>query len=39
MVATKSADVSGAIPSVEDESFAEFIENEGNLQKWIDSAE
>jgi hypothetical protein len=39
VVASKPADVSGAIPSVEDESFAEFIENEGNLQKWIDSAE
>jgi hypothetical protein len=34
----KAADT-GTIPSVEDESFAEFIENEENLQKWIDSAE
>lgn len=34
----KSADT-GSIPSVEDESFAHFIENEENLQKWIDSAE
>lgn len=34
----KAADT-GAIPSVDDEAFADFIENEQNLQKWIDSAE
>mmetsp|Transcript_13048 Transcript_13048/g.24517 ORF Transcript_13048/g.24517 Transcript_13048/m.24517 type:complete len:117 (-) Transcript_13048:186-536(-) len=39
VVSKPAADVVGAIPSVEDESFADFIENEGNLQKWIDSAE
>jgi hypothetical protein len=35
----KAAADTGTIPSVEDEAFAEFIENEENLQKWIDSAE
>ena len=29
----------GAIPSVDAPEFAEFIENEDNLNKWIDSAE
>ena len=28
-----------SIPSVEDEAFATFIEDESNLQKWIDTAE
>merc|ERR1719330_2236453 len=27
------------IPSVEDPAFGDFIENEANLQSWIDSAE
>jgi hypothetical protein len=35
----KPASTSTSIPSVDDASFAEFIENEANLQKWIDSAE
>jgi hypothetical protein len=37
--AVKPVETSGSIPSVNDDSFAEFIENEENLQKWIDSAE
>ena len=28
-----------SIPSVEDEAFATFIEDESNLQKWIDTSE
>jgi hypothetical protein len=39
VVVAKAADVSGSIPSVEDASFADFIENEANLQKWIASAQ
>lgn len=27
------------IPSVEDPAFGDFIENEANLNRWIDSAE
>jgi len=38
VVAVKAADSSGSIPSIDDESFAEFIENEANLEKWIGSA-
>ena len=29
----------GTIPSVDDPAFAEFIEDEANLMKWIDTAE
>jgi hypothetical protein len=39
VAAVKPVETSGSIPSVNDDSFAEFIENEENLQKWIDSAE
>mmetsp|Transcript_3169 Transcript_3169/g.3675 ORF Transcript_3169/g.3675 Transcript_3169/m.3675 type:complete len:116 (-) Transcript_3169:200-547(-) len=39
VVAAKPAETSGAMPSIDDAEFAEFIENESNLQKWIDSAE
>lgn len=38
-VAKATDSSSTAIPSVDDDSFGEFIENEANLQKWIDSAE
>mmetsp|Transcript_14952 Transcript_14952/g.18234 ORF Transcript_14952/g.18234 Transcript_14952/m.18234 type:complete len:116 (-) Transcript_14952:299-646(-) len=36
-VAVKTTSTS--IPSVDDEAFASFIEDESNLQKWIDTAE
>ncbi len=39
VIPVKAAASSTAIPSVDDDSFSEFIENEANLQKWIDSAE
>lgn len=35
----KAAADTGSIPSVDDDNFADFIENEANLNKWIDSAE
>jgi len=35
----KAAVTSGSIPSVDDPAFGDFIENEANLLKWIDSAE
>ena len=38
-VVTKASSGSTAIPSVDDEAFANFIEDESNLQKWIDTAE
>lgn len=38
VVAVKSASTS-AVPSIDDATFGDFIENEANLQKWIDSAE
>ena len=37
--APKASSESTAIPSVDDEAFATFIEDESNLQKWIDTAE
>ena len=39
VVAAKPAATVGTIPSVDDEAFAEFIEDESNLMKWIDTAE
>ena len=38
VVAVKSVSTS-AVPSIDDATFGDFIENEANLQKWIDSAE
>lgn len=35
----KAAADTGSIPSIDDDNFADFIENEANLNKWIDSAE
>lgn len=39
VAAKPAADTTGAMPSIDDAEFAEFIENEANLNKWIDSAE
>jgi len=40
LAAPKPASASAtSIPSVDDEAFATFIEDESNLQKWIDTAE
>ena len=38
-VVAKVSTGSTAIPSVDDEAFATFIEDESNLQKWIDTSE
>lgn len=38
-VAKASTSSITSIPSVDDEAFASFIEDESNLQKWIDTAE
>jgi hypothetical protein len=41
VVAVKPVAATGStsIPSVDDEAFGTFIEDESNLQKWIDTAE
>eukprot|EP00552_Chaetoceros_brevis_P001586 CAMPEP_0197736820 /NCGR_PEP_ID=MMETSP1435-20131217/4399_1 /TAXON_ID=426625 /ORGANISM="Chaetoceros brevis, Strain CCMP164" /LENGTH=115 /DNA_ID=CAMNT_0043325081 /DNA_START=8 /DNA_END=355 /DNA_ORIENTATION=- len=39
VAAKPAADTTGAMPSIDDAEFAEFIEDEANLNKWIDSAE
>ena len=39
VVAKASTSSITSIPSVDDEAFASFIEDESNLQKWIDTAE
>ena len=39
IAATKVSSSVGTIPSVDDPAFADFIEDESNLLKWIDTAE
>lgn len=39
VVVAKVSSSVGTIPSVDDPAFADFIEDESNLLKWIDAAE